>query len=196
MRRVPRSCITWPESNVKPYLNLQVLTGSMPHSGCDDAIALSNIRAGKIPERPSEGIPDPIWQFLEKCWSMDPRKRPSATEFYDALSRFCSFRPGILKFEVQKIKFPPTGMEMQQFSVKFEYGNEGYTTRLTTRTTRTTTGSESTWFVPCLSLPSQLLLSPGQGPPGNLVGRNQWKESRTAGLLHSPLLEIHSGVQE
>ena len=145
----------------------------MPYSRCDDAVVLSKIRAGKTPERPSEGIPDQIWQLLEKCWSMDPRGRPTATEFYEALSRFRSFRPGILKFEVQRINFPSTRTKKQQFSVKFEYGNEGHTTSLTTRTTRTTTGSENTWFVSCLSLPSQLLLSLGQGLPGNLVGRNR-----------------------
>ena len=135
----------------------QVLTGSTPHSGCDDVAARSNIRAGKIPERPSEGIPDPIWQFLEKCWSMDRRKRPSATQFYNALSRFCSVRPGILKFEVQKIKFPSTRTKKQQFSVKFEYGYKSYTTSLTTTTA---TRDEYTWFVFRSSLPSLLSLNP------------------------------------
>ena len=125
----------------------QVLTGCIPHSGCDDAVALSNIRAGKTPQRPSEGIPDQIWQFLEKCWSMDRRKRPSATQFYNALSRFCSVRPGILKFEVQRIKFSSIGAKNQQFSVKFKYGNKSHTTSLASLTTRTAAGDEYTWFV-------------------------------------------------
>ena len=129
----------------------------MPHSGCDDAVALSKIRAGKTPKRPSEGIPDPIWQFLEKCWSMDRRKRPSAAGFYNALSRFCSVPPGKLKLEVQKIKISLIGAENQQFSVKFEYGYKSYTTSLTTTTA---TRDEYTWFVFRSSLPSLLSLNP------------------------------------
>ena len=125
----------------------QVLTGSMPHSGCDDTVALSKIRAGKIPERPSEGIPDQIWQLLEKCWSMDPQERPSATQFYDALSRFRSFRSGTLRFGVQRVKFSSTGAKNQQFSVKFKYGNKSHTTSLASLTTRTAAGDEYTWFV-------------------------------------------------
>jgi len=137
---------------------LQVLTGSIPYSGCDDAAALSNIRAGNIPERPSEGIPDPIWQLLEECWSMDPQKRPPAADFYTALSEFRSVRPGKLKFEVQRIKISFIGAKKRRFSVKFKYGNKSHATSLTTKTVA---GDEYMWFVFRPPLPSLLSLNHG-----------------------------------
>ena len=141
------SHLPWSISNLTL---LQVLTGSVPYSGCDDDTALSNIKAGKTPERPSEGIPDPIWQLLEECWSKDPTKRPSAAEFYGALSGFRSIHPGRLKFKVQTIKVPFTRAKNQQFSVKFKYGNKSHTTA---PTTRTAAGDEYTWFVSRPSYP-------------------------------------------
>ena len=144
--------------SISNLILLQVLTGSIPYSGCDDAAALSNIRAGDIPERPSNGIPDPIWQLLEKCWSIDPQKRPSVYEFYGALSGFRSVRPGKLKFEVQRIKISFIGAKKRRFSVKFKYGNKSHATSLTTKTAA---GDEYTWFVFRPSLPSLLSLSPG-----------------------------------
>jgi len=54
---------------------------------------MSKVLAGEFPQRPSDGIPGPIWEFLEKCWSMDPTKRPSIVQVHDALSRFQPLPP-------------------------------------------------------------------------------------------------------
>jgi len=119
--------------------------------------ALSNIRAGEIPEQPSDGIPYPIWQLLEKSWRVDPWKRPSATDFYDNLCKFHSVRPGELLFEVQKIKTSPTKGLRSQCYVRFEYGNERHST---SEARRSGVLREYTWFVFRSSLPSLLSLSP------------------------------------
>ena len=49
---------------------------------------MSSIQAGELPQRPSDGIPDPIWAFLETCWSRNSWDRPSTVQVYDTLSRF------------------------------------------------------------------------------------------------------------
>jgi len=46
------------------------------------------VQAGEFPQRPSDGIPDQIWMFLETCWSRDPSNRPSTVQVYNTLSRF------------------------------------------------------------------------------------------------------------
>jgi len=89
---------------------------------------------------------------------MNPRERPSAANLHDTLSGFRSVRPGILKFEAQRIKISFTRANKRQFSVKFQYGNDSHTTSLTTKTAA---GEEYTWFVFRPSLPSLLSLSPG-----------------------------------
>jgi len=151
----------------------------MPHSGCDDAVALSNIRAGKTPERPSEGIPDSVWQLLQKCWSMDTSERPSATQMYNALSNFRSVRPvieelpGKLKLQVRSIKFLFNRFNKarkRRFFVKFKYGNEVYKTSLTRSSA---VGDDYMWSVFHSSPSSLLSLSPGQVQLGKLVDKNR-----------------------
>ena len=78
---------------VRSHVNLQVLTGDAPYSKHTRRAALSRMRAGKIHQRPSHGIDDPVWGLLEKCWSEAPAKRPSATEVFDTLSQFHSLPP-------------------------------------------------------------------------------------------------------
>ena len=73
---------------IKSYVSLQVLTGNLPYSKHGGMLTLSKIHAGGIPQRPFRGIDDSVWGFLEKCWSRDPAKRPSATEVFNALSQF------------------------------------------------------------------------------------------------------------
>ena len=186
-----------PPRSTRNLALFQVLTGSIPYSGCDDAVALSKIRAGKQPQRPSEGIPDAVWQFLERCWSMDPRKRPSATQVYNALSKSRSVRPVTeelperLKLEVQSIKISFPGAKKRRFSVKFKYGNKYH---ITSPTTRTAAGDEHTWFAVHPSSPSPLSLNIGQEPSGNLVGRNGRKTSQTVGLHPSSLPEIYGYI--
>ena len=121
----------------------------MRHSGSDDAAALRDIRAGKNPKRPSEGIPDLVWQILQKCWTMDPRKRPSATQVYNALSEYRSHRPVIedlpkkLKLYVQsaKISFNRRGarrvssrLGSLEVWIHFKYGNQTYSSGYGSRT--------------------------------------------------------------
>jgi len=60
----------------------------MPYSEYNDIVALSRVQAGELPRRPPDGITDPVWEFLEKCWNGNPTKRPSTAQVYDALSRF------------------------------------------------------------------------------------------------------------
>ena len=121
----------------------------MPHSGCDDDVALCNNRAGKTPERPSKGIPDPVWQLLQKCWSMKPPERPSATQVYNTLSKFCPNRrviedlPKKLRLQVQSIKISFAGAKKRRFFVKFKYWGKFHTTSLTAKSKG---GDEYTWF--------------------------------------------------
>jgi len=64
-----------------------------PYSGYDDIVAMSKVQAGEFPQRPSDGIPDPIWTFLGECWSSDPTKRPSTAQVHGILSRFRPLPP-------------------------------------------------------------------------------------------------------
>jgi len=149
----------------------QVLTGSTPYAGCDDTTAMLIVQAGKTLQRPSDGISDPVWQFLEKCWIWNPQERPSATKLYDAFSRFHATQelPEKLKLEVRGIKIPFAIPKEQQFTVKVKYGNKNHTTPLTTKVV----ADEHTWFVFLPTLPLVLLLSLVQGRSANLVDRNR-----------------------
>ena len=167
--------------------------GEIPYSSCDEATARSNIQAGITPPRYPE-IPDPVWEFLEKCWSVDGGKRPSAAHVRDAFSRFRAIEelPYGLELEVQSIKIPFAKPKTRQFYVKFEYGDMDHTTPLTTKTM---VGGEHTWFAFCPS-PHSLSLSPGQGVSRNLVDRNRQMVLRRVSLLQSSLPDIYGGVQE
>jgi len=191
-------CLGGPGS-MQNLILFQVLTGKIPHSGCDNAIALSNIRAGKTPERPSGGIPDPVWQLLEKCWSMKHLERPSATQIYNALSRFRSVHPVIehlperLKLWAQSITISFAKAKKRQFFVEFRYRDRYHTTSLTTKSEG---GDEYTWFAFRLPPSSLLPLSLSQGPSGNLVDRNGRKASQTGDHLRSALQGIYGHIQE
>ena len=153
----------------------------MPYFGCDDVTALSHIRAGATPERPSEGIADPVWQFLEKCWRMVGSQRPSAAEVYDVFSELRSI-PKKLKLQFQSVKIPLNKTRQQGVYVKFKYGNTVHTTSLTTRVVA---GAEYTWFVSRPFTPILSSLSLGQEHSGNLVDRDQRASSLTDDLPRS-----------
>ena len=170
------TCTEWPQSPMRQvhrlgslargqsssYILFLVLTGGVPYSWCDDATALSDIRAGKTPQRLPDGIGDPVRQFLEKCWSRNPRKRPPAAEVYRAFSDFRSIRskveelPGKLRLQVLSLKIAIIMSKRQQFFVKFRYGKMDHTTSLTTRVPA---GDEYTWFPPRPPPPSLLPLT-------------------------------------
>ena len=164
------------------------MTGSVPHAGCDDNVALSNIRAGKAPQRPSDGVTDLVWEFLEKCWNMDPSRRPSAARVYDAFARLSSLPPeiqrlpGKLVLEVQSIKISLNELRQQWLCVKFQYGNKGYTTSLTTNAV---IDGEYMWFAFRPFPPSLPSLNLGQERSGNLGDRNQRISTPTDGRPRS-----------
>ena len=158
----------------------------MPYFGQDDATALSNIRAGRKLEQPSEGISDPVWWLLERCWRTVPSQRPSAAEVYDVFSELRSI-PEKLKLQVQSVKIPLNKPRQQGVYVKFKYGNMVHTTSLTTKVVA---GADYAWFVFCPFPPLLSSLSLGQEHSGNLVDNNQRASSRTDHLLPSALPPI------
>jgi len=125
------------------------------------------------------------------CW-----KRPSATQVYDAFSRFRAIEglPEILELQVQSISIPFARPKTpQQFYVMVKYRDKDHTTPLTTREVAR---DEYTWFVLHPTLPSLLSLSLGQGRSANLVDRNRQTGSKPVGLLRSILPVIHGHIQE
>jgi len=101
-------------------------------------------REGEIPQRPpdADGIADPVWEFLERCWSRDPAKRPPTAQVYESLSKLRPL-PGNLSLRVQGIKTSLKKSKQQRFSVRFKYGNKYHTT---TPTSKVVAGDEYTWF--------------------------------------------------
>jgi len=173
------------------------LTEYTPYSGCSDTVTLLKIQAGEMPQRPSDGITDPVWEFLERCWSRDPTKRPPIAEVYGFFSQLRSNPqvtyptegrsameelPGRLKVQAQSIKISLSRPKRQRFYLKYRYGNKDHTT---SPTTKSVAGSEHTWFAFRRFLPSLPLLSLGQGRSRNLVDRNQQTPSWTDGLSGS-----------
>ncbi|KAG2351115.1 kinase-like domain-containing protein [Suillus spraguei] len=61
---------------------LQVFTGKVPYSGFrSDHQVTVQILKGRRPARPvTPPITDPLWDFMQKCWSDEPERRPSANE--------------------------------------------------------------------------------------------------------------------
>jgi len=130
----------------------------MPYSGCSDTLTLLKIQAGEKPQRPSNGIADPVWEFLEKCWGVDPTTRPPTAEVLGAFSEFRSLPqavhapegrsaieelPGKLKLQVQGIKISLNKPNQQRFYIRFRYGEKDHTTS----PTNAVTDDEHIWFV-------------------------------------------------
>jgi len=59
----------------------------MPYFECIDTVMLLKVQDGEIPQRPPDGIADPVWEFLERCWSKNPMERPSTAQVYESLSK-------------------------------------------------------------------------------------------------------------
>jgi len=144
------------------------LTGNVPYFGWNDPDVLEKIRVGELPRRPS-GINGTVWEFLQKCWSRDPTKRPSIVQVCDAFSEFCLLPkftlspdawsatelPGRVKLMFKSIKVP-SEKSKQPFFVKLQYGSK-VQEHTTPPTKLFDTSSGHTWFGPCpflLSLPS------------------------------------------
>jgi len=119
----------------------EALTGNAPYSGWNDTAVLEKLRVGEFPQEPS-GIDDMVWEFLQRCWSRDPAKRPSTSQVCDAFSKFsllpkfiptpegkpATELPGRVKLLFKSIKVPSDRSRQQPFSVKLKYGNKEYTT--------------------------------------------------------------------
>jgi len=139
----------------------------MPYSKWNEVIALSKIQVGEIPHQSSDEIPDPVWKFLEKCWSRDSTKRPSTLQVGAAFSQFHFRSPQViptpegrpvtgrlprkLKLQVQSVKISLNNSKQLQFYVRFKYGSKEHTT---SPTTKAMGGDEYTWFAISSFLPS------------------------------------------
>jgi len=122
-----------------------------------------------MPQQPSANDNE-IWEFLKRCWSRDPTKRPPTVQVSDAFSQFSSLPqaitgcvgpgieelPGKLKLQVQSIKISLKELK-PQFLVKFKYGSSGNTTSLATKAVGGP--DEYTWFTSRPFLPPLPLLS-------------------------------------
>jgi len=125
----------------------------MPYFKWNDTITLQKIQAGEMPQQPSVND-DEIWEFLRRCWSRDPKKRPSTTQVFNVFSQFRSLLqaidgcegPGIeevrgrlglrvrrLKLRVRSIKILLDKSKPQYLFVKFKYGTKDHTTSPTTK---------------------------------------------------------------
>jgi len=136
------------------------LTGNAPYSKYDSTAILEKIRLGELPQKPP-GIDDTVWDFLRKCWSRDPTKRPSTAQVCEAFSELRSLPkftsdgqsttdlPGKVKLKVQSIKVSFEKSKQHQFSVKLKYGNKDHTT---SPTKPLDSSGEHTWFALCLFL--------------------------------------------
>ena len=71
---------------------LEVLTGQVPFPRYDDLTVKRQVVAGKRPMRP-RGRPeavwftDDLWGMLERCWSLEPKVRPTAEVILGHLER-------------------------------------------------------------------------------------------------------------
>ena len=151
----------------------------MPYSGWKSIAVLQKVRVGELPQRPS-GIDDTVWEFLLRCWSRDPAKRPSISQVCDAFSRFCLLPkftpapegqsatelPGRVKLMFESIKVSFDKSKQQSFFVKLKYGNKEYTT---SPTKLLDTSGGHTWFGPCPFLFTLPSLSLAQERSGKLV---------------------------
>ena len=65
-------------------LAIEVFTGTPPFPGCDGEEVIRRILGGTRPELPRNaedvGLTTERWQLLEKCWDLNPAKRPTMEE--------------------------------------------------------------------------------------------------------------------
>ena len=63
----------------------------MPYFELPKAInVLEKVQGREFPQRPSDKIPDTVWELLEKCWDWEPTNRPSTAQVCNAFSQFRS----------------------------------------------------------------------------------------------------------
>ena len=71
---------------------VEVYTGEVPFQGDPPAMAASRVLKGGRPEMPRDaeqmGLTNDIWEFLERCWHQNPKKRPTVKEVVRKWQRF------------------------------------------------------------------------------------------------------------
>ncbi|KDQ05848.1 hypothetical protein BOTBODRAFT_39942 [Botryobasidium botryosum FD-172 SS1] len=80
---------------------LEIFTGLVPfYYIAANTMSIPNmVRHGQFPERPldedviAKGLDDMTWNLMERCWSMDPKERPSAAEILTHLKATLRGRP-------------------------------------------------------------------------------------------------------
>ena len=63
----------------RPVRVLELYTGKAPFAGTTGRV-LGKVLRGLRPPRPrfeGEDMMEPLWNFLNKCWSREPSERPS-----------------------------------------------------------------------------------------------------------------------
>jgi len=73
---------------------LEILSVQEPFYGQDDRTVLRQLSHGKHPERPSNmriGLHNDIWGLMLKCWTKNPKDRPSMSHVTTFLEKFRSF---------------------------------------------------------------------------------------------------------
>lgn len=71
---------------------VQVMSGKAPYEGVAPGMILLRVMMGTQPDpkaHPELPVSDPLWDLMRKCWSSDPRSRPSMKEVVDVV-RNCS----------------------------------------------------------------------------------------------------------
>ncbi|CAE6399867.1 unnamed protein product, partial [Rhizoctonia solani] len=74
----------------------ETFTSEIPFAGKTDRWVMMHILHEEIPSRPQKVIPaksidgDKLWATLTKCWSYDPKDRPSARAVWDEMKPITS----------------------------------------------------------------------------------------------------------
>jgi len=73
---------------------LEVLSVQEPFYGQDDRTVLRQLSHGKHPDRPSNmrtGLHSDIWDLMLRCWTENPKNRPSMSYVAILLEEFRNF---------------------------------------------------------------------------------------------------------
>ena len=69
----------------------EVLSGRVPFQGCDGRTVMKKVVNGERPERPQGPeviwFTDDVWEMLERCWSPNPKLRPTVGIVSECLER-------------------------------------------------------------------------------------------------------------
>lgn len=65
------------------------MTGKLPfHSQRTDATAVLRIMQGSLPLKDDcPEIPEDLWELMQRCWNIDPEKRPNVTKCFPGIQK-------------------------------------------------------------------------------------------------------------